>query len=163
MSLLSLLPVIHCKEGRAGSLQRWVFLLFAHLINTCWWVLNTRSFSVELRLGRTSVWSLSLGEKRKERGICNQNFTAGIETKLQNHHPFFKVFPHRSTKTRMPKKLAVEKKKMANTKKELTPQNHAHQTPPTQTNTPKTPKKKGGGKKTDKEQNTHSKLLIVIL
>jgi hypothetical protein len=114
-------------------------------------VLNTRSFSVELRLGRTSVWSFSLGGKKKERGICNQNFTAGIETKLQNHHPFFKVFPHRSTKTRS------GKNKMANTKKELTPQNHVHQTPPTQTNTPKTPKKKGGGEEKKQTKNkTHT-------
>jgi hypothetical protein len=46
---------------------------------------------------------------------------------------------------------------MANTKKELTPQNHVHQTPPTQTNTPKTPKKKGGGEEKKQTKNkTHT-------
>jgi hypothetical protein len=60
------------------------------------------------------------------------------------------------------KKTRSGKNKMAKTKRELTPQNHIHKTPPTQTNTPKTPKKKKE-KNTDKEQNTLSKLLIVFL
>ncbi len=160
LSLLPLLPVIHCKErragGRAGSLQRWVFLLFAHLINTCWWVLNTRSFSVELRLGRTSVWSFSLGGKKKERGICNQNFTAGIETKLQNHHPFFKVFPHRSTKTRMPKKLAVEKIKWQTPKKNSLPKITSTKHPQHRQTHPKPQKRKGGEKKKNRQRTKHT-------
>jgi hypothetical protein len=35
-------------------------------MNSCWWVLTTRSFSVESRLGRTSVWSVSLGKKTEK-------------------------------------------------------------------------------------------------
>jgi hypothetical protein len=151
MSLLSLLPVIHCKEGRAGSLQRWVFLLFAHLINTCWWVLTTRSFSVEARLGRTSVWSLSR-EKNKEKKeesatrISPRELKQNCKTTTLSSKFFPTVPPNQNAK-----KTRSGKKKWQKPKKNSLPKITSTKHPQHRQNTPKTPKKKGG-KKTDKEQ-----------
>jgi FtsZ-interacting cell division protein ZipA len=163
MSLLSLLPVIHCKEGRAGSLQRWVFLLFAHLINTCWWVLTTRSFSVEARLGRTSVWSLSR-EKNKEKKeesatrISPRELKQNCKTTTLSSKFFPTVPPNQNAK-----KTRSGKKKMAKTKKELTPQNHVHQTPPTQTKHTQNPKKERGKKNRQRTKTHTANFLIVFL
>jgi predicted restriction endonuclease len=116
------------------------------------------------RVSEEQVSGVSLGEKRKkERGICNQNFTAGIETKLQNHHPFFKVFPHRSTKTRMPKKLAVEKIKWQTPKKNSLPKIKSTKHPQHRQTHPKPQKKKGGGEEKKQTKNkTHTANFLLL-
>jgi hypothetical protein len=63
------------------------------------------------RVSEEQVSGVSLsGKKDKKRGICNQNFTAEIETQLQNHHLFSKVFPRSSTKPECQKNSQWKKK-----------------------------------------------------
>lgn len=107
------------------------------------------------RVSEEQVSGVSLGEKRKkERGICNQNFTAGIETKLQNHHPFFKVFPHSSTKPECQKNSQWEKKNGKHQKRTHSPKSRPPNTPNTDKHT-QNPKKEGGRKK-NRQRTKHT-------
>lgn len=157
MSLLSLLPVIHCKGGRAGGLSPAMgfpslraldkhLLVGAHHQKLQRWSASRKNKCME---------SLS-GEKKKEESatrISPRELKQNCKTTTSSSKFFPAVLSNQNAK-----KTRSGKFFLAKTRKELNPQNHVHQTPPTQTNTPKTPKKKGEKKQT-KNKNTHCKLL----
>lgn len=159
MSLLSLHPVIHCKEGRAGVLSPAMgfpslraldeqLLVGAHNQKLQRWIASRKNKCLEC---------LSRERKKKRRGICNQNFTAGIvETQLQNHHLLFKVFPRSSTEPECQKNSQWKKINSKNQKWTHSPKSHPQNTPNTDKHTqnPKKEKRKKKWKNRQRTKNT---------
>jgi len=113
------------------------------------------------RVSEEQVYGVSLGGKKK-RGICNENFTAGIETKLQNHHLFFKVFPRSSIKPECQKNSQWEIFFGKNQKRTQSPKSRPPNTPNTDKHT-QNPKKEGGKKNRQRTKTHTANFLTVFL